>query len=153
MDLGDLATARRCLDEERQLAAGDELEEARVDSTLGDLAIADGRSEEARSLFRRALPVLREHDAESRLVEIVDSLAALAVSVGRLPEAAVLVAAADRAMADTGAVQVHADVLLRQRRVGRALDEMPAEVRSARTAEGAGLDLHEALDLATDWLL
>jgi len=48
---------------------------------------------------------------------------------------------------------LHADVLLRQRRVGRALDEMPAEVRSARTAEGAGLDLHEALDLATDWLL
>ena len=153
MDLGDLATARRCLAEERELAAGDELEEAWVDSTLADLAIADGRTEEARSLLRNALPVLRAHDAESRLVELLDSLAALAVSIGRLPEAAVLVGAADRAMDDTGAVQVHADVLLRQRRVGRALDEMSPDDRSAGTQEGAELDLPEALDLATDWLL
>ena len=153
MDLGDLATARGCLAEERELAAGDELEEAWVDSTLADLAIADGRTEEARSLLRSALPVLRAHDAESRLVELLDSLAALAVSIGRLPEAAVLVGAADRAMDDTGAVQVHADVLLRQRRVGRALDEMSPDDRSARTQEGAELDLPEALDLATDWLL
>jgi predicted ATPase/DNA-binding SARP family transcriptional activator len=153
MDLGDLATARTCLAEERELAAGDELEEARVDSTLADLAIAGGRTEEARALLRRALPVLREHGAESRLVELVDSMAALAVTTGRLPEAALLVGAADRAMADTGAVQVQADVLLRQRRVGSALDEMSPEDRSARTREGAELDLDEALDLATDWLL
>ncbi len=153
MDLGDLATARRCLAEERELAAGDALEEAWVDGTLADLAIAEGHSEEARSLLRRALPVLREHDAESRLVELLDSLAALAVSIGRLPEAAVLVSAADRAMADTGAVQVHADVLLRQRRVGRALDTMPREDRAANTAEGRELGLDEALDLAGDWLL
>ncbi|HET9996695.1 MAG TPA: BTAD domain-containing putative transcriptional regulator [Nocardioides sp.] len=153
MDLGDLATARWCLAEERELAAGDELEEAWVDSTLADLAITDARTEEARSLLRSALPVLRAHDAESRLVELLDSLAALAVTIGRLPEAAVLVGAADRAMADTGAVQVHADVLLRQRRVGRMLDEMLPDDRSARTREGAELDLREALDLATDWLL
>ena len=153
MDLGDLDTARRCLAEERELAAGDELEEAWVDSTLADLAIADGRPDEARSLLRRALPVLREHDAESRLVELVDSMAALAVSAGRLPEAAVLVGAADRAMSDTGAIQVRADVLLRQRRVGAALDQMPQDERSTRTAEGAGLALHEALDLAAEWLL
>ena len=56
-------------------------------------------------------------------------------------------------MADTGAVQVRADVLLRQRRVGAALDEMSPDDRSARTAEGAELDLDEALDLATEWLL
>ena len=82
MDLGDVATARACLAEERDLAAGDELEEAWVDSTLADLAIADGRTDEARSLFRSALPVLRAHEAESRLVELLDSLAALAVSMG-----------------------------------------------------------------------
>ncbi len=86
MDLGDLPTARRCLAEERELAAGDELEEAWVDSTLADLAIADGNAEEARSLLRRALPVLREHDAESRLVELLDSLAALAVSTVGFPK-------------------------------------------------------------------
>ena len=63
-----------------------------------------------------------------------------AVSSGRLPEAAVLVGAGDRAMADTGAVQVHADALMRQRRVGQALDEMPPGDRSARTQEGAGLE-------------
>ena len=153
MDLGDLPTAARCLAEERELASGDTLEEAWVDSTLADLAIAYGRAEEARSLLRRALPVLREHDAESRLVELLDSLAALAVSTGRLPEAAVLVGAADRAMADTGAVQVHADVVLRQRRVGRALEKMSLRERSARTVEGTGLDLDEALDLAAEWLL
>ena len=124
-----------------------------VDSTLADLAIAYGRAEEARSLLRRALPVLRQHDAESRLVELLDSLAALAVSTGRLPEAAVLVGAADRAMADTGAVQVHADVVLRQRRVGMALEKMSLRERSARTVEGTGLDLDEALDLAAEWLL
>ena len=153
MDLGDVATARRCLAEERELAAGDELEEAWVDSTLADLAIAEGRSEDARSLLGRALPVLREHDAESRLVELVDSLAALAVSLGRLPEAAVLVGAADRAMADTGAVQVRADVLLRQRRVGGRSTRCPPTIGPPAPREGAELDLDEALDLATDWLL
>ena len=97
--------------------------------------------------------MLREHDAESRLVELLDTLAALATSTGRLPVAAVLVGAADRAMADTGAVQVPADELLRQRRIGAALAEMPPDERAARAAEGAALGLDEALDRATGWLL
>ena len=36
---------------------------------------------------------------------------------------------------------------------GRALDEMSPDDRSARSQEGAELDLPEALDLASDWLL
>jgi hypothetical protein len=98
------------------------------------------------------LPVLRTHGAESRLVELLDTLAALAVSTGRLPEAALLVGAADRAMADTATVQVPADVLLRERRVGAALAGMPPDERSARAAEGAALGLDEALDRAAGWL-
>jgi tetratricopeptide (TPR) repeat protein len=153
MDLGDLETALLCLAEERELAAGDELEEAWVDSTLADLAIARGDRDGARRLLRRAIPVLREHDAESRLVELLDSLAALAVSTGRPREAALLVGAADGALADTGAVQVYADVLLRERRIGNALAQMPVEERSALAGQGRELGLQEALDLAADWLL
>ena len=153
IDLGDLETARNCLAEHRALAAGDALEEARIDSTLADVAVAEGSTEEATNLLRRALPVLREHGAESRLVELLDTLAALAAGTGRPSVAALLVGAADRAMADTGAVQVPADVLLRQRRVGAALVSLPLHEQSAHAAEGASLGLEEALDLATEWLL
>ena len=97
--------------------------------------------------------MLREHDAESRLVELLDTPGGAGRHPRRLPDAAVLVGAADRAMADTGAVQVHADVVLRQRRVGMALEKMSLRERSARTVEGTGLDLDEALDLAAEWLL
>ena len=64
MDLGDVATARRCLLEERALADGDELELAWVDSTRADLALAEGAADEARALLRRALPVLRSHEVD-----------------------------------------------------------------------------------------
>ncbi len=153
IDLGDLVTARRCLVEARDLAAGNELERARTGSILADLAIAEGSLDEARALLREALPVLRSHDAESQLIEVLDTMAGLAVQASLLPDAALLVGAADRAMADVGSVQVPADVSLRARRVGAALSRLPAADRESMTAAGRELGLDEALDLAIDRLL
>jgi hypothetical protein len=153
IDLGDLVTARRCLAEARDLAADDDLELALTNSSLADLAIAEGSLDQARALLREALPVLRSHDVESRLIELLDTMAALAVQTSRLPDAALLVAAADRAMADVGSVQVPADVSLRARRVGDALSRLPAADLESMTAAGRELGLDEALDLAIDRLL
>ena len=122
IDLGDLVTARRCLAEARDLAARRRARAgAERTAPLQTSRIAEGSLDEARTLLRAALPVLRRHDAESRLIELLDTMAALAVQASRLPDAALLVGAADRAMADVGAVQVPADVSLRARRVGDAL--------------------------------
>ena len=153
MDLGDLVTARRCLAEARDLAGDDELELARTNISLADLAIAEGSVDQARALLREALPVLRRHGAESRLIELLDTLAALAVQDNVLPDAALLVGAADRAMADVASVQVPADVELRARRVGRALLDLPVADRESMSAAGRRLGLDEALDLATERLL
>ena len=80
-------------------------------------------------------------------------MAALAVQDSRLPDAALLVSAADRAMAESGAVQVPADVRLRERRVGKALASLDASVREEMYEAGARLELTEALDHATEQLL
>jgi hypothetical protein len=152
MDLGDVLTARRCLAEARALA-DDDLERARTDCTQADLAIAEGSLDEARALLRDAIPVLRRHEAVSRLVELLDTLAALAVQSSRLPDAVLLVGAADRALADVGSVQVPADVRLRERRVGAALAQVPTADRESMTAAGRRLALDEALDLAIERLL
>ena len=107
----------------------------------------------AEGLLREAIPGLRDHHMDYRLVECLDTCAALAVRRGRLADAAVLVAAADRALAEEGGVLVPADRALRERRIGRALAGLPHEERRHAEAVGAALDLPAALGWATDALL
>ena len=93
---------------------------------------------------------MRGDEDRYRLVECLDQLAALAVLRDAPREAAVLLSAADRAMAEDGATLVAADVVLRERRTGAALATLtPEDLRDARV-EGDRLDLAAALDRGLD---
>jgi tetratricopeptide (TPR) repeat protein len=153
LDLGDLPMARRCLAECLELAGTDQVERAMAHTGLADVAIEAGELREAASLLGLSVPVLREAGQHYRLIECLDTLAALAVRLGRPLEAAVLVAAADRALQDERSVQVPADVDLRERRTGAALGELDEAQRAQAARTGEALTLDAALDLATEWLL
>jgi tetratricopeptide (TPR) repeat protein len=153
LDLGDLTTARRCLLECLELPDVDEVDLAQVRVGLADVAIEAGELTEATELLRLATSVLRRSDQRYRLVESLETFAALAVRRDMLREAAVLVAAADQILAEDGSVQVPADVRLRERRVGTALAGLPPDVRDEAAAAGRALSLDEALDLAVDLFL
>lgn len=153
LDVGDLERARACLAECEVTAAHDAVELALVHTGRADLALAEGRPGDAVELLASCLPVLQGAGQEYRLIECLDSLAALAVQRGRTSDAAVLVAAADRALAEDGALQVPADAALRERRVGAALASLDADVRAQAEREGAAMPLGEALDWAVERLL
>jgi hypothetical protein len=100
--------------------------------------------------LRTALPVLREAQAQRyRLVEVLDTLAALAVQRRQASVALALVTAADQVLAQEGAVQVPADVAFRERRIGAAVANLDAAERAAAETLGASLDLDAALDLGS----
>lgn len=148
MDLQDWPMARRCLAEARSLAGDDVLEVALTDSALAELELEEGDLARARALLDSSVPVIREHHRTYRLIECLDTFATLAVRESRLRDAAVLVSAADRALAEDGSDLVPADAALRERRIGRALEALDPGIREAAAAEGAGLGLDEALDRA-----
>jgi predicted ATPase/DNA-binding SARP family transcriptional activator len=152
IDLGDHATAHRCLAQSRALAT-DERDLATMDLILADLALEEGDVDVARGLLREAVPAVRRHDLGYRLIESLDTLAFLAVHLERLDDAAMLVAAADRALAEDGATQVPADAALRQRRVGTALAALDPATRARAAELGSALPLDEAVDLALDRLV
>lgn len=154
LDVGDLAGARACLEESLALASGDDDPHGPLTETLlADVAIEAGSLDEARTLLRRAVPALQRHGMRFRLVECLDSFAALAARCGRLEDAATLAAAADAGLAEDAAVRVPADVSLRERRIGRALAGLAPEVRAAAERVGAELRLEDALAWATERLL
>lgn len=146
--LREWGTAHDCLDEARTLAGDDELEVALIDSVLADLAVEERDATLARRLLGVVVPVLRKHEQTYRLIECLDTCAALAVLDSRLRDAAVLVSAADRALLEDGSTLVPADAAWRERRIGVALAAMDNRERAEATAEGALLDLDAALDVA-----
>ncbi len=92
--------------------------------------------------------MLIDHGQEFRLVECLDSLAALAVQRNDPGLAATLVAAADQALADEGAVLVPADAALRERRVGPAITALDPEAKISAEERGRSIDLITAVALA-----
>lgn len=153
LDLDDVDRARECLEECLRTEGEDELEVALAQAGLADVELAAGLPDAAAERLRVSLDVLIAHLQDYRLVECLETFAALAVQRG-LPElAATLVAAADRALADEGAVQVPADAIARERRTGAAIRALAPETRAAAEARGAGLDLPAAIALARARLL
>lgn len=148
LDLGDTVRARSALEECLGLAADDPVELALTHTGLADLAVAEGDLDDAAVRLRASIPVLREREQQYRLIEVLDTVAALAVLRGRRTEALALVAAADRAMAEDGSVQVPADAALRARRVWEPLGLVPGSALDAEV-----LDLDAALDLALERVL
>jgi tetratricopeptide (TPR) repeat protein len=151
LDLGDPATARRCLEE--CLADDDETEVAMARRLLAEVALHTGDVGEAREHLISAIPVLQHTDQRYRLIECLDTLAWLAVRSGREAEAAVLISAADRGLAEEGARLVPADAALRQMRVSPALAAMDDDTRAAAVSRGEQLGVAEAVELAVSWLL
>ncbi|QIK75548.1 BTAD domain-containing putative transcriptional regulator [Nocardioides piscis] len=145
LDQRDFTVARGCLAECRALA-GDERVRAEADLLLADLELEEGNLAEARRLLLEAVPVLERHGVDYRRIEALDTLAFLAIRMDRLEEAAVLVAAADRAMAIDGTTQVPADAALRERRVGVPLAAFDDRARDRAAGVGGRLDLDQALD-------
>jgi predicted ATPase len=151
LDLGDAPTARRCLEE--CLSDDDETEVAMARRLLAEVALHTGDLREAREQLIAAIPILQRAEQRYRLIECLDTLAWLAVLCGREAEAAALLAAADRGLAEEGAHLVPADAALRQLRVAPALAAMDGEARAAAESRGAQLGVAEAVDLAVSWLL
>ncbi len=154
VQLGDTATARACLDEVLATVGDDPLEVALAQLLYADAALADGDPAEAEKWLSPAVEVILGLDhQEYRLMESLDTFAALAVRRGKPALAATLLAAADRAYADQGSVMVPADVVLRESRTGAAIAGLPPEVRRSAEADGAELDLCSAVRLACQQLL
>ena len=151
VDLGDLRTARECLEE--CLRDDDEMEVAMARRLLAEVAIDAGDPIEAEQHLRAAMPILLDSGQRYRLVECLDTLAALAVHRDLTEHACVLLAAADAAIESEGDVQVPADATLRERRTAAAIASMDHEVRRRATAQGAELTLERAVELATTSLL
>jgi len=154
IQLGDTATARACLAEVLEIAADDPVEVPVAHALLADAALADADVAEAETWLASASEMLLglEHHA-FRLMELLETFAALAVRRDRPALAATLVAAADRAYADEGSVMVPADVALREERTGAAMAALAPEERAAAEARGAALALDAAVRLAREELL
>jgi predicted ATPase/DNA-binding SARP family transcriptional activator/Tfp pilus assembly protein PilF len=144
-DVGATDRAREVLAEALDIAR-DDYERALVQGRLVGAALAEGAADEAAALLPDVVTTLRAEDERYRLVECLEQLAALAVLHDQPREAAVLLAAADRAMEEDGAQLVAADVVLRERRTGTALASLSPDERRAARVEGGELDLDTALD-------
>lgn len=153
LDLGDVDRARECLEECLRTEGEDELEVALAQAGLADVELATGLSGVAAERLRTSLDILIAHGQDYRLIECLETFAALAVHRAVPDLAATLVAAADRALADEGAVQVPADAMMRERRTGAAIRALDPGVRVAAEARGAALDLSAAIALARQRLL
>jgi len=154
IQLGHTATARACLAEVLEIAADDPVEVAVSHALLADAALVDDDLDEAERLLASATEVLLglEHHA-FRLMEVLETFAAVAVRRDRPALAATLLAAADRAYADEGSVMVPADIMLRESRTGAAVAALAPEVRRKAVERGAALDLEAAVRLARDEVL
>lgn len=145
LDAGDLDLARACISECWELAKDDE-DEALARRVLADIALAEGDPAEAGSLLAETLPVLRGPHLRYRLLEWLESAAALAAAYDRPGLAARLVAAVDTALAEDGSALVPADLQARQRRVGATLAALDDADLAAARAEGSAWTLDEAAD-------
>ena len=146
LDLDDTPRARACLEECLAIEA-DVVERALVLRCLADVELAEEQPEQAAEHLRSALGVIRASGQRYRLVECLETLAALAASRGEAALTATLLAAADAALAEEESVAVPADVRFRERRTSSALAALtPADLHAARS-RGAALTLDGALDL------
>lgn len=147
LDSGDLDLARTAIAECRALAA-DEEDEALAARVLADIALAEGDLAAAATQLAGTLPVLREPHLRYRLLEGLESAAALAAASGQAVLAIGLAAAIDTALAEEGATLVPADVDTRARRLASARAALDDEQWAAARAEGSAWTLEEATDRA-----
>lgn len=154
VQLGDAATARACLEEILRTEGDDELEAAFALMGLADVELLVGDLDAAGECLRVAVETVLGKDYQDyRLMECLETFAALAVARDRADLAATLLAAVDKAYADEGSVMVPSDIELRERRTGAAIAALGPAVREAAEARGITLDLPAAVRLAREELL
>ena len=154
VQLGDAATAAPASRRSCGSRATTELEAAFALMGLADVELLVGDADAAGDCLRAAVEtVLSEDYQDYRLMECLESFAALAVVRDRAALAATLIAAVDKAYADEGSVMVPADVELRERRTSAAIAVLSPDGPRAAEARGAALDLQAAVRLATAELL
>jgi tetratricopeptide (TPR) repeat protein len=152
--LGDPVTARACLEEILRTEGDNELETAFALMGLADVELLVGDADAAGECLRIAVEtVLGENYQDYRLMECLETFAALAVVRGRADLAVTLLAAVDKAYAEEGSLMVPADIELRERRTGAAIAALSPERRATAEARGATLDLPAAVRLAASVLL
>ncbi|HYG93206.1 MAG TPA: BTAD domain-containing putative transcriptional regulator [Nocardioides sp.] len=152
--LGDARTARACLQEVLDTEGDDPVEAANAQLGLADVELLVGDLDAAADRLRASIDVLLSASyQEYRLMESLETFAALAVARDEPALAATLLAAADRAYADEGAVMVPGDLALRERRTGDTIAALDPEVRRSAEQYGAGLTLRTAVELACKRLL
>ncbi len=152
--LGDAATARACLEEILRTEVDNGLETAFALMGLADVELLVGDSDAAGECLRVAVEtVLAENYQDYRLMECLETFAALAVVRERADLAVTLLAAVDKAYAAEGSLMVPADIELRERRTGAAIAALSPERRATAEARGATLDLPAAVRLAAGLLL
>jgi predicted ATPase/DNA-binding SARP family transcriptional activator len=154
VQLGDAVTARACLEEILRDEGDNELESAFALMGLADVELLVGDPDAAAECLRAALDAVLGKDYQDyRLMECLETFAALAVVRDRADLAATLIAAVDKAYADEGSVVVPSDIELRERRTGAAIASLRPAVREAAEARGVTLDLPAAVALAREELL
>lgn len=146
LDLDDTRRARACLQESLTIET-DPVERALALRCLADVALAEGEHRQASEHLRTALGVLRGTGHRYRLVECLETMAALAVHRGEPALTATLLVAADAALAEEESVAVPADARFRERRTALALATLASDDLHAARAVGAALTLDAALDL------
>ena len=152
--LGDAATARACLEEILHTEGDNELETAFALMGLADVELLVGDPEAAGECLRMAVEKVLGMDYQDyRLMECLETFAALAVVRDRADLAATLLAAVDKAYADEGSVMVPSDIELRERRTAAAIEALSPATREAARVRGATLELQAAVRLATAELL
>ena len=149
VQLGDAVTARACLEEILSAEGDDKLEAAFALIGMADVELLVGNPDAAADCLRTAVDtVLAEDYQDYRLMECLETFAALAVVRDRADLAATLLAAVDKGYAAEGSVMVPADIELRRRRTGAAVAALPPQLRDSAEARGASLDLPAAVRVA-----
>jgi hypothetical protein len=146
--IGDADGARTLFEESRDLARtrGDEFLACSVQFAIAGVELREGHGAEALALMREGLPgVLAGGDAQSTWFAL-ESLGAALVEVGRFADGASLLTAAEEIRAATGAERTGAE--LRDRALARAAEELGEEAFAAACADGRGLGVDGAVELA-----
>lgn len=149
LDRADYAGARAIVEESLRLTPeADTRLRAGSLRLLADAAIAEGDLAEGSRLLCRVVDVLRPLEDSYRLIECLDSFAALAARRGLVADAARLVGAADAALAELGARIAPADARLRERYLAAARERLDEGAFAAAQRAGAAMGLEAALGYA-----
>jgi predicted ATPase len=150
LERGDLAVARAAIDEAASTAesTGIPWDVAGARHHQGLLALAEKDHRAAADRLRQALVIDVEHGFRGRATDTLEAFAAVAAAVGKAPEAARLIGAADALRDATGMVRRPLDAPAYASAAARVQASLGDEAFARLRAEGAKWGLREAAEYA-----